>query len=94
MEISEDDVRHLAALSKISLSDDEIAPMQQDLSKILAYVGQLDELDLDGVEPTFQVTNLKNVWRDDEIQPQVPRDKLLDLAPEMQNNSVKVPKVL
>jgi aspartyl-tRNA(Asn)/glutamyl-tRNA(Gln) amidotransferase subunit C len=94
MKISEDDVRHLSALSKISLEDDEIVPMQQDLSKILAYVGQLDELDLDGVEPTFQVTNLRNIWRNDEIQPQVPRERMLNLAPEVKNNSVKVPKVL
>ncbi|MFZ2560556.1 MAG: Asp-tRNA(Asn)/Glu-tRNA(Gln) amidotransferase subunit GatC [Candidatus Nanoperiomorbaceae bacterium] len=94
MNISEDDVRHLAALSKISLRDDEIAPMQQDLSNILAYVGQLDELDLDNVDPTFQVTNLQNVWRDDTVHPQIPREKLLNLAPEVKNNSVKVPKVL
>lgn len=87
-------MRHLSALSKISLEDDEIVPMQQDLSKILAYVGQLDELDLDGVEPTFQVTNLRNIWRNDEIQPQVPRERMLNLAPEVKNNSVKVPKVL
>jgi aspartyl/glutamyl-tRNA(Asn/Gln) amidotransferase C subunit len=46
------------------------------------------------VEPTFQLTGLSNVWRADEITPQLPREKLLALAPEMRDNQVKVPKVL
>lgn len=94
MEISEKDVRHLAALSKISLSDAQIAPMKKDLTEILAYIGQLDQLDLDGTEPTFQTTGLANIWREDEIEQQIDREKLLALAPEEKNDSVKVPKVL
>lgn len=94
MEISEKDVRHLAELSKITLSDAEIPAMQKDLTDILRYVSQLDELDLDGVEPTFQTTGLSNIWRDDEIQSQIPREKLLALAADVKNNQVKVPKVL
>ena len=52
------------------------------------------ELDTSGVEPTYQVTGLENVWREDEVQSGISRDELLELAPEKQNNQVKVPQVL
>jgi aspartyl-tRNA(Asn)/glutamyl-tRNA(Gln) amidotransferase subunit C len=94
MKITASTVRHLATLSKISLSEDEIPAMVKDLTEILKYVEMLDELDTDGVEPTYQVTGLSNVFRDDVVQPQIAREKLLALAPDMKNNQVKVPKVL
>jgi len=94
MKITASDVQHLAALSKISLSDVEIMPMAKDLGEILKYVAMLDELNLDGVEPTFQVTGLANAFREDVVAPQVPRENLLALAPEQKDNQVKVPKVL
>lgn len=92
--ITNDDVAHLATLSQIALTDDEVDTMRGDLENILNYIEQLDELDTTGVDPTYQVTGLDNVWRDDEIRPQLPREKLLDLAPDQKNNQVKVPKVL
>ena len=94
MNITEKDVLHLAELSKISLSEAEIPAMIGDLDGILGYVGKLDELDLDGVEPTFEVTGLQNVWRDDEIGEQISREELLSVAPKVRENSVEVPKVL
>ncbi|MCL2451683.1 Asp-tRNA(Asn)/Glu-tRNA(Gln) amidotransferase subunit GatC [Candidatus Saccharibacteria bacterium] len=87
-------VAYLAALSSISLSDDELAGLTIDLENIIKYIEQLGELDTTGVEPTFQLTGLSNVWRDDVIEPQLPREKLLALAPDTKNNQVKVPKVL
>lgn len=93
--ITTDDVRHLAQLSKLQLSDSEITDLQVDLANILGYINKLSELNTDGVEPTYQVTGLENVWRDDEIVEQnVTREDLLDLAPETVGNSVKVPQVL
>lgn len=94
-QISRDDVLHLAQLSSLQLADDEIDALQHDIGNILGYVEQLSELDTSGVEPTYQVTGLTNVWRDDVAdQSGVTREQLLALAPEQQNNSVKVPKVL
>ena len=87
-------VTYLAALSSISLSDDELAGLTVDLENIIKYIEQLGELDTSGVEPTFQVTGLSNVWREDEIEPQIAREKLLTLAPDAKNNQMKVPKVL
>jgi aspartyl-tRNA(Asn)/glutamyl-tRNA(Gln) amidotransferase subunit C len=65
--ITTDDVRHLAQLSSLQLSDEEVANLQVDLGNILNYIDQLSELDTTGVEPTYQVTGLENVWRDDEV---------------------------
>lgn len=94
-QILRDDVLHLAQLSSLQLADDEIDSLQTDLGNILGYVEQLSELDTTGVEPTYQVTDLENVWRDDAvIDDDVTREQLLALAPEQYLNQVKVPKVL
>ena len=92
--ISNDDVQRLATLSGLQLSDDEASGLRDDLERIIKYIEQLGELNTAGVEPTYQVTGLENVWREDEIQSGIPAEKLLDLAAEKQNNQVKVSKVL
>jgi aspartyl-tRNA(Asn)/glutamyl-tRNA(Gln) amidotransferase subunit C len=93
--ISRDDVQHLAQLSSLQLADDEVTNLQADIEHILDYVQQLSELDTTGVEPTYQVTDLQNVWRNDTIiDSGISREQLLALSPESANNSVKVPKVL
>jgi aspartyl-tRNA(Asn)/glutamyl-tRNA(Gln) amidotransferase subunit C len=94
-QISRDDVLHLAQLSSLELNEAEIDGLQTDISNILGYVEQLGKLDTAGVEPTYQVTGLENVWRDDTIIDYgISREQLLELAPESTNNQVKVPKVL
>ncbi|MDX2775855.1 Asp-tRNA(Asn)/Glu-tRNA(Gln) amidotransferase subunit GatC [Streptomyces caniscabiei] len=93
--ISRDDVQHLAQLSSLQLSDEETDALQADISTILTYIQQLAELDTTGVEPTYQVTDLHNVWRDDTVMDTVVhREQLLALAPESAAHQVKVPKVL
>jgi aspartyl-tRNA(Asn)/glutamyl-tRNA(Gln) amidotransferase subunit C len=94
-QITRDDVLHLAQLSSLELSDTEIDGLQKDIGNILGYVEQLNKLDTTGVEPTYQVTGLENVWRDDTIIDYgVSREDLLALAPETLDSQVKVPKVL
>jgi aspartyl-tRNA(Asn)/glutamyl-tRNA(Gln) amidotransferase subunit C len=94
-QITRDDVLHLAQLSSLELNDDEIDALRIDISNILGYVNQLSKLDTSGVEPTYQVTGLQNVWRDDNIIDYgISREELLALAPESANNQIKVPKVL
>jgi aspartyl-tRNA(Asn)/glutamyl-tRNA(Gln) amidotransferase subunit C len=92
--ITINDVQRLASLSSLHLSDSEVQALQGDLERIIKYIEQLGELDTTGVEPTYQVTGLENVWRDDEVVSDVGRDALLALAPDQQNDQVKVPKVL
>jgi aspartyl-tRNA(Asn)/glutamyl-tRNA(Gln) amidotransferase subunit C len=94
-QISTDEVRRLAQLSSLALSDDEIEALKNDITNILGYVAQLSELDTEGVEPTFQVTGLENIWREDEVMDDgITREQLLSLAPDVKDNQVKVPKVL
>lgn len=94
-DVSRNDVAQLATLSSLQLSDSEIDALQQDIAAILTYVQQLAELDTEGVAPTYQVTDLENIWRDDAvIDEQVTREQLLALAPESANHQIKVPKVL
>ena len=94
-QISRDDVLHLAQLSNLELTDTEIDGLRTDIGNILNYVDQLGKLDTSGVEPTYQVTGLENVWREDKIIDYgVSREELLKRAPESANNQVKVPKVL
>ncbi len=93
--ISTDDVQRMAHLSNLKLDADEIEPMRVDLQNIIEYIGQLDELDTDNVEPTYQVTDLQNVWRDDVVNTyDLTTDALVGLAPEIENAQIKVPKVL
>lgn len=94
-QISRDDVHYLAQLSNLQLSDDEVSSLQVDLENILGYIQQLAELDTTGVDPTYQVTDLENVWREDEVDNYgIGRDELLALAPAAEVQQIKVPKVL
>ena len=94
-QITTNDVHHLAQLSSLQLGDDEAEALRVDLQNILGYIEQLSELDTAGVEPTYQVTDLKNVWRDDVVDDYgIGRESLIALAPAAENNQIKVPKVL
>lgn len=93
--ISIGDVHHLATLSGLTLSDHEIQSLQVDIEKIIEYINVLDRLDVSEVEPTYQVTDLVNIGRGDDVdQSEVSRDQLLKLAPESRDGQIKVPKVL
>ena len=95
MEITREDLKHLADLSNFSMSDEELDSLQPDLQKIVGYISELGELNTDGVEPTYQVFEMENVWRDDEIKEmEAGREALLNLTVEEKENQIKVPKVL
>ena len=95
MEIKREDILHLADLSNFSVSEKEVESLQTDLQSIIGYISELDNLNTDGVEPTYQVFEMENVWRPDEILAQeATREDLLDLTKEEFDNQIKVPKVL
>lgn len=95
MSITREDVLHLATLSNISIADDEIEPLIEKLDDIVGYISQLDELDTEGVEPTYQCFDMENVWRNDEIVDfEANREDLLALTAECEDHQIKVPKVL
>ena len=95
MEVSHETIKHLADLSDFSLNEEEIESLTTDLKSIINYISQLDELGTDNIEPTYQVFEMENIWRDDEIINQdANREDLLALTKEEKDNQIKVPKVL
>lgn len=95
MEVDVNTVKHLAELSDFRLNEDETKRLGNDLQNIIKYISQLDELDTGDVEPTYQVFEMENVWRDDEILPQdATREELLALTKEEKDHQIKVPRVL
>lgn len=95
MEIKREDIFHLADLSNFSVSEKEAESLTKDLQGIIKYISELDGLDTEGVEPTYQVFEMENVWRPDEIVEQdASRENLLELTKEEYDNQIKVPKVL
>ena len=92
---TDDDIRKLATLSRLRLTDTEISQYKQELSAILDYVQILQNVDVDGLEPTSQVTGLVNVVRADEpINYGVTPEDLLSNAPAMQDNQFKVKRMI
>ena len=86
---------HLADLSDFALNDEQIESLKTDLKGIINYISQLDDLDTDNIEPTYQVFEMENVWRDDQILPQdANREELLALTKERLDHQIKVPRVL
>jgi aspartyl-tRNA(Asn)/glutamyl-tRNA(Gln) amidotransferase subunit C len=93
--LTRDDVLKLARLSRLKLTEDEIEKFQTELSEILKYVEQLDNVDVEGLEPTYQVTGLKNVSRPDEVKDYgYGPAELLKNAPATLDNQFKVKRVL
>ncbi len=95
MEVNCETIKHLAQLSNFSMSDKQAEKLTGDLKNIINYISELDKLDTDGTPPTYQVFEMENVWRDDEILPQdADREQLLALTKEEKDHQIKVPKVL
>jgi len=94
-ELTRDDVLKLARLARLDLADEEVEAFRKELSAILGYVAQLDDADATGLEPTTQVTGLKNVMREDEVVDYgVSREELLRLAPRTQDGHIKVNRMI
>ena len=89
--IDRDDVRHVARLARLELSEDEVEGMARELAGVLAHIATIDELDLDGVAPTSHVVAVENALRADEPRPSLPRDRALADAPEIVDDGFAVP---
>jgi aspartyl-tRNA(Asn)/glutamyl-tRNA(Gln) amidotransferase subunit C len=94
MALSEAEVRHLARLARVSVSDEEVARLQAQLSTILEHFELLNAIDTEGVPPTAQSFDLSNVEREDASRPSPPREELLANAPKTDGPYVRVRAVL
>ncbi len=88
------EVRHIAELARLKLTDDEVKLMGAQLSSILHYMERLNALSTDGVEPTAHAVPLVNVYRDDRVAPSMDSGAALANAPQRQDGFFQVPKVL
>lgn len=88
------EVRHIAELARLKLTDEEVKLMGAQLSSILRYMDRLSALSTDGVEPTAHVVPLVNVYRNDCVAPSMDSAAALANAPQHQDGFFQVPKVL
>ncbi len=87
-------IEHIAKLSRLELSDEEKKLYSQQLSSVLDYVEQLSEVDTSDVEPTANITGLKNVLREDGVEESgISHEDIKINAPEFENGSFIVPSV-
>jgi aspartyl-tRNA(Asn)/glutamyl-tRNA(Gln) amidotransferase subunit C len=92
--VSLDEVRHIAQLSRLQLSEEELARFAEELGAILGYVNQLAEVNVEGVEPTAHAVATDNVFRAETVQESPGVESALANAPERQDAFFRVPKVL
>ncbi len=89
------DVAHIANLARLELSDDMIEKLQGDMEAIVEYVEQLQELDIEGIEPTAHGSPLTNIWREDICKESFDREVMLKNAPAtVDDELLRVPQVL
>ena len=94
MPVSTEQVRHIAKLARIAMSDEEIEQLAPELNNILGWVEQLAEVNTEGVEPLTAVIDQKLRLRDDVVTEGNIRDDILANAPEAQHGFFAVPKVI
>ena len=91
--ISEEEVRHVANLARLGLTEDEVKNMSGQLGAILESIEQIGELDLSDVPPTANALNLTNVLRPDEPRKSLPQDAALSTAPDPMDGLFAVPRI-
>lgn len=93
-EVTPDDVRHVAKLARLTISDDDVGQYARDLNAILDYVAALEALPTDDVAPTSHVLEIRNVWRPDEPRDSSYAKTILNNAPQKKEGFFQVPKIL
>lgn len=94
MAFAADQIRYVALLARLGLTDEEVTRFAAQLDQILAYVGQLQKLNTDDVPPTSHAIPMANVFRHDEPAPSLPAEAVLANAPQREGLFFKVPRVL
>ena len=92
--ITSNDVRKVAKLARLELSEDQIELYTSQLEKILGYVAQLEQVDTQDVAPTTRAVEVINVLREDLVKSTTIRNELLDQAPEREGDFYRVPKIM
>jgi aspartyl-tRNA(Asn)/glutamyl-tRNA(Gln) amidotransferase subunit C len=92
--ISKDEVKHIAGLARIGLAEKDVEKFSHDLSSILDWIAQLEEVNVDGAKETAHITGLKNVSREDKAREFDGKEEIKKLFPEEKSGYDKVKSVL
>jgi aspartyl-tRNA(Asn)/glutamyl-tRNA(Gln) amidotransferase subunit C len=94
VDLSDDDVRHVARLARLGLTDEEVASLRSELSEILEYAERVGEAATKDVRPTGHALDLSNRYRDDEPRPSLDPADALSNAPEAEEQRFRVPRIM
>lgn len=94
MSISREEIKHIANLSRLNVSDNELDKYAETLSNIVNMANEINQLDTDNVKPTAHVLENVNVFRKDEVKSSYPREKILENAPTKESGCISLPKVV
>jgi aspartyl-tRNA(Asn)/glutamyl-tRNA(Gln) amidotransferase subunit C len=92
--LTPEEVRHVAMLARLGLTDEEVEQMRVQLSQVLDHISMLQKVDTSAIAPTAQVLSHQNVWRPDEPRPSWPTEAILRNAPASEDDFFRVPVVL
>ena len=92
--ITKEDVEHISWLASIKIEDEEKDEFVEQFNSILEYFHQLDEVDTDGVEPTYRVVDLANIFREDVARKSLSQEEALKNAPRRENDYFKSPRIV
>ncbi|MCJ7720980.1 Asp-tRNA(Asn)/Glu-tRNA(Gln) amidotransferase subunit GatC [Candidatus Bathyarchaeota archaeon] len=92
--LSKKEVEHVAWLAHIELSEQEKTLFTEQFNEILDYFKKIDEVDTEGVEPTYHVLDLNNISRKDETTPSLPTEEALKNAPKREKKFFKAPRIV
>lgn len=92
--ITRDDVKHVAQLAKLSFNETDLESFTQDIQSIVELVEHLEEVDTEGIEPTYHGNELKNVYREDVAVKNSDYQLLLANAPTAQDGFIQVPVII
>jgi aspartyl-tRNA(Asn)/glutamyl-tRNA(Gln) amidotransferase subunit C len=92
--ITKEDVEHISWLASIKIEDEEKDEFVEQFNSILEYFHQLDEVNTDGVEPTYRVVDLANIFREDVARKSLSQEEALKNAPRRENGYFKSPRIV
>ena len=94
MSLSEHEVRHVAMLARLAVTDDEVATLRDDLNSILGHIDTIQQLDLGSVSPTAHAIPVVNVTRADVVRPGLSHEAALMNAPATENGAFLIPRIV
>lgn len=92
--LTKEEVKHVADLARLAITDEEAEKFAVHLQKIQAYIEELNELDTTNVQPTTHVLSIKNVFREDVAEKGLEREKMLLNVKDHEDGQIKVPQII